>query len=109
MCSFTLAHFVGSATSESWDIGDEYPDGGTSSAATPWGYDTPSRRFRTWYDVDDGSGKDDPMNGGEAANAETCFPQFTAYHAMRMQVRCVLFPTPVGLTEIEFQNICVQS
>jgi hypothetical protein len=60
--SQTMSHFTaGSATS--WGIEEEYPQDGINLASHPWGYDTVSRRFRTWYDVADGSGKHDPMNG----------------------------------------------
>ena len=60
----------------------------------PWGYDTSSRRFRTWYyDYDPPNpatgyipaGKRDPMNGGSYVTAESCFPQYTAYHALKSQ------------------------
>jgi hypothetical protein len=30
-------------------------------------------------------GKNDPMNGGEGANATNCFPQYTGYHGWKIQ------------------------
>jgi Peptidase M66 len=54
--SMDLSHFEkGSALD--WGIADEYPQDGTHLATHPWGYDTISRQFRTWYDVRDGSSK----------------------------------------------------
>ena len=89
--SFTLLHFVG-GTAAAWGIADQYPQDGVNLASHPWGFDTWRGRFRTWYrvdsprtDLDNLVGKHDPMNGGEARNAETCFPQYTAYHALRIQ------------------------
>lgn len=89
--SFTLLHFV-KGTAASWGIASEYPQDGTHLATHPWGFDTWRGLFRTWYRVDSPSlnlnalvGKRDPMNGGEDGNRETCFPQYTAYHAMRIQ------------------------
>jgi len=82
--SQTMGHFTEGKAS-SWGIEDEYPQDGTNLETHPWGYDTVTRRFRTWYDHQDGSGKRDPMNGGEGRNAETCFPQYTAYHARKSQ------------------------
>ena len=87
-CSFT------SGKSVNWGIEDEYPSDGTNMPYHPWGYDTSSRRFRTWYyhyDPPDPStgyipaGKRDPMNGGSYVTAESCFPQYTAYHALKSQ------------------------
>ncbi len=87
-CSFT------SGASVNWGIEDEYPSDGTNMPYHPWGYDTSSRRFRTWYyhyDPPDPStgyipaGKRDPMNGGSYVTAESCFPQYTAYHALKSQ------------------------
>jgi len=91
--SCTLAHFTGGA-SANWGIADEYPDNGVNLSGHPWGYDTTRRAFRTWYRVNGGGpvtndngwvGKRDPMNGGESANAITCFPQYTSYHARKVQ------------------------
>ena len=92
--SATLEHFV-KGVAKVWGVADEYPNDGQSMSTHPWGYDTPRRMFRTWYQVgsngpvagpDEGkNGKYDPMNGGESANALTCFPQYTAYHAQWMQ------------------------
>jgi len=91
--SFTLAHFT-AGTAAGWGIAEQYPNDGTNLSDHPWGYDTTRRQFRTWYRVDasgpvmnggDLVGKRDPMNGGESSNALTCFPQYTAYHAQKMQ------------------------
>lgn len=83
--SQTMSHFTeGSALK--WGIADEYPQDGTNLESHPWGYDTVTRRFRTWYDPADGLGKRDPMNGGERSNSETCFPQYTGYHAKKSQM-----------------------
>ncbi len=92
--SFTLAHFTeGSAAN--WGIDDEYPDNGVNLDSHPWGYDTVHNQFRTWYRVnsdgvvlqDSGTiqGKRDSMNGGESANTLHCFPQYTGYHAWKIQ------------------------
>ena len=54
--SLTLSHFT-KGTAAAWGIADEYPQDGTNLASHPWGYDSPSRQFRTWYDVTDGTGK----------------------------------------------------
>ena len=92
--SLTMAHFTtGAATS--WGIDDEYPLDGTNLATHPWGFDSTRNMVRTWYRVDgngvalDGNGeiigKRDSMNGGESANAMTCFPQYTGYHAWKSQ------------------------
>ncbi len=87
--SYTLAHFT-DGVADSWGIGDEYPQDGTHVEEHPWGYDTTRRQLRTWYRVDSGGpvtdgvgliGKNDPMNGGEPANAVTCFPQYIPYQA----------------------------
>jgi hypothetical protein len=65
-CGNTLSHEIGHSmslnhfnigTAENWDISGEYPQDGTHLNSHPWGYDTPSRQFRTWYDVTDGSSK----------------------------------------------------
>lgn len=58
--SMTLNHFT-TGTAASWGISDEYPQDGTNLASHPWGYDSPSRQFRTWYDVTDGTGKHGKM------------------------------------------------
>jgi len=80
--SQTMFHFS-DGTAEQWGIADEYPNDGQNIASHPWGYDTTSRRFRTWYNHDRDNGKFDPMNGGEISNDETCFPQYTAYQAQK--------------------------
>jgi Peptidase M66 len=54
--SMTLSHFT-EGTALDWGIADEYPEDGTHLASHPWGYDTPSRQFRTWYNAHDGSSK----------------------------------------------------
>ncbi len=91
--SFARSHFT-SGTAASWGIADEYPEDGRNQESHPWGFDSTRRLFRTWYSVDvngpveEGdsySGKYDPMNGGDAANEITCYPQFTAYHAQEIQ------------------------
>jgi hypothetical protein len=100
--SYTLAHFT-EGTAASWGIADEYPNDGVNLPSHPWGYDTAANRFRTWYRVDtngpvtDGAGglvgKRDPMNGGEDPNAVTCYPQYTAYHARKIQAWAQSSPT----------------
>ena len=91
--SFTLAHFT-SGTAASWGIDDEYPEDGVNLESHPWGWSSTTRQLRTWYRVDsngavlDGGvpvGKHDPMNGGESANALTCFPQYTSVYAKYVQ------------------------
>ena len=92
--SFTLAHFREGAAS-SWGVEDQYPDDGVNLNTHPWGYDTVHKQFRSWYRVntngivvqDDGSvqGKRDSMNGGESSNSLHCFPQYTGYHAWKIQ------------------------
>ena len=92
--SFTLAHFTAGSAS-SWGIASEYPLDGENLESHPWGFDTTRNSFRSWYRVnangivykDDGSiqGKRDCMNGGEDANAITCFPQYTGYHGWKIQ------------------------
>ncbi|MEC9389873.1 MAG: M66 family metalloprotease [Myxococcota bacterium] len=92
--SFTLAHFT-AGTGSAWGIGDEYPLDGVNLEAHPWGFDSTRQRFRTWYRVNaDGpvvaesggwQGKRDPMNGGESPNSASCFPQYTPYHAWKIQ------------------------
>jgi hypothetical protein len=92
--SFTMHHFEGGKAA-AWGIADEYPSDGVNLATHPWGFDTSRRLFRTWYRVESGGisthgdgsyvGKRDPMNGGESANAVTCFPQYTAYHSRKIQ------------------------
>jgi hypothetical protein len=54
--SMSLNHFT-TGTAEDWDISDEYPEDGTHLASHPWGYDTVSRQYRTWYDPRDGTSK----------------------------------------------------
>jgi hypothetical protein len=89
----TMLHFV-SGTARRWGIAEEYPQDGVNLAGHPAAYDSSRRRLRTWYRVNadgpvlsDGEfvGKRDPMNGGEAANSITCFPQFTGFHARKSQ------------------------
>jgi hypothetical protein len=91
--SFTLAHFT-EGTAADWGIDDEYPRDGVHLADHPWGFDALRHRLRTWFRVERGGpveaggervGKHDPMNGGEAADAVSCYPQYTAYHARRIQ------------------------
>ena len=92
--SFTLAHFT-EGSANSWGIEDEYPTNGVNLVSHPWGYDNIRRQFRTWYRVngdgvvyqDNGEiqGKRDSMNGGESSNALHCFPQYTGYHAWKIQ------------------------
>jgi len=91
--SFTLLHFTG-GTAAQWGIDAEYPSDGTNLATHPWGYDSVRRQPRTWYRVDGQGpvmangelvGKRDPLNGGEVSNSATCFPQFTGYHARKIQ------------------------
>lgn len=54
--SMSLSHFT-TGSAASWGISDEYPQDGTHLATHPWGYDTVSRQFRTWYDPRDGTSK----------------------------------------------------
>nr|WP_241161833.1 M66 family metalloprotease [Burkholderia gladioli] len=93
--SLGLSHFT-EWTAKQWGIADEYPNDGINGPNNPWGFDTVHNQFRTWYRVNaDGPvidkatgqsvGKHDPMNGGEDGNAVACYPQFTAYQAMKMQ------------------------
>ncbi|WJF90259.1 M66 family metalloprotease [Paraburkholderia bonniea] len=96
--SLSLAHFT-SGTAKAWGISSEYPNDGVNGPNNPWGFDTTRNLFRTWYRVDAKGpaypapptdqklpiGKGDPMNGGEYGNEITCYPQFTAYQAMKMQ------------------------
>ena len=91
--SFTLAHFV-EGTAQSWGIGDEYPLDGVHTEDHPWGYDATRNLLRTWYRVDGAGpvtdngalvGKRDPMNGGEPPNGVTCYPQYTGFHAQKIQ------------------------
>jgi hypothetical protein len=100
--SLTLAHFT-DGTATSWGIADEYPRDGTFVAAHPWGFDSLRGRFRTWYRVgaagpalegDAFVGKRDPMNGGEASDAVSCFPPYTPYHARQAQQWMVTTPSP---------------
>ncbi|MBI0360541.1 M66 family metalloprotease [Burkholderia oklahomensis] len=93
--SLGLSHFT-TGTAKQWGIADEYPNDGVNGRNNPWGFDTMRNLFRTWYRVDANGpvldratgqpvGKHDPMNGGEDGNAVACYPQFTAYQAMKMQ------------------------
>jgi hypothetical protein len=92
--SMTMLHFT-EGTANDWGIGEEYPQDGVNLETHPWGYDTLRNRFRTWYRVDANGpvvdengalvGKRDPMNGGESADAGSCFPQYTNYHARKAQ------------------------
>ncbi|WP_410210102.1 M66 family metalloprotease [Aquirhabdus sp.] len=96
--SFSLDHFDTGASTR-WKISSEYPYDGVNGPQNPWGYDSTRNLFRTWYRVDSTGpvtslsspypgqlvGKRDPMNGGEAGNIITCYPQFTAYQAQKMQ------------------------
>ena len=85
--SMTFHHFT-DGKADDWGIADEYTNGdGTHVEGHPWGYDSVRRELRTWYRVDasgpvytagEMQGKRDPMNGGESANGETCFPQYAA-------------------------------
>lgn len=111
--SYTLAHFV-EGTAQSWGIADEYPQDGVHTAEHPWGYDSTRDLLRTWYRVDgagpveDGGsfvGKRDPMNGGEPANSVTCFPQYTGYHAEKIQSWLQDSPT---LMELDGEAAVVQ-
>ena len=94
--SATMAHFTAADDSISWGIEDEYPNGGFSNVSLPWGYDSVSQRFRTWYYVVEetatgryadvnGTAKRDPMNSGSYKTTESCFNQFVPYHARKMQ------------------------
>ncbi len=100
--SFTLEHFT-EGSSASWGIQGEYPLNGENLGTHPWGFDTTRNMFLSWYRVDssgvvlkdDGSiqGKRDCMNGGEASNAISCFPQYTSYHAWKIQNWADVTPT----------------
>ena len=92
--SFTLEHFV-EGTASNWGLADQYPDDGVNLDTHPWGYDTIHNQLRSWYRVDDNGlvyqddgsiqGKRDSMNGGESSNLLHCFPQYTGYHAWKIQ------------------------
>ncbi|WP_019614895.1 M66 family metalloprotease [Psychromonas ossibalaenae] len=92
--AYGLSHFT-TGTAERWGIADEYPEDGVNLAGHPSGFDTVSQQFRSWYRVDSSGpiennseldGKHDPMNGGDKAWAGSyCYPQFTAYHAQKIQ------------------------
>jgi len=94
-CSNYLIHEMGHAQSmqhfnagsaENWGISDEYPNDGVMLPSHPWGYDSVSRRFRTWFDPLDGSGKLDPLNReGEGPTSQSCFSQYTPYQAKKSQ------------------------
>ncbi len=90
--SMTLNHFT-EGTAHDWGIDAEYPNDGVNGPETPWGYDALRRVLRTWYRVGTSEGKRDPMNGGEEPNGETCFPQYTPYHALRIQNWMMTQPT----------------
>ncbi len=109
--AMNLSHFT-SGTAGSWGISDEYPKDGVNLPDHPAGFHTLFRKFRTWYQVDSNGpkkdangellGKRDPMNGGDSAyRSKYCFPQYTAYHSMRIQQffesRDVLRKTQEGL------------
>ncbi|WP_210203747.1 M66 family metalloprotease [Phyllobacterium sophorae] len=107
--SFTLYHFV-EGTAKAWKIDSEYPHDGVNGPANPSGFDSTRNLFRTWYEVNENgpvhdhsgalAGKHDPMNGGESANKITCFPQYTAYQAMKMQGWLNTTPTLLSLNGV---------
>lgn len=81
----TMQHFDEGAASN-WGIADEYPQDGKHMDHHPWGYDTVSRQFRTWFDPVQGDGKLDPLNGaGEGPTSDQCFSQYTPYQAKKSQ------------------------
>jgi len=83
--SQTMSHFT-TGSAASWGIADQYPEDGVNEPWSPWGWHATTRRFRTWYqEYNVTHGKYDPMNGGEDANSESCFPQYTAYGAQVSQ------------------------
>jgi hypothetical protein len=85
--SQSMQHFDNGAA-KSWDIEDEYPEDGVYTEFLPWGFDSVTRQFRTWFDPLDGSGKKDPLNGeGEPPYSQelNCFSQYTPYQAMIAQ------------------------
>ena len=99
--SMTLSHFT-NGSANNWGIADEYPQDGVNLDTHPWGYHSLWRQPRTWYKVTNAGavsdsngivGKRDPMNGGGDANAVTCFPQYTAYHAEKVQAWSQSSPT----------------
>ena len=52
----------------------------------PWGYDTVSRQFCTWFDPFQGDGKLNPLNrAGEGPNSDQCLSQYTPYQAKKSQ------------------------
>ncbi len=83
--SMTMEHFdVGAALN--WGIEDEYPQDGRYMAHHPWGYDSVTRQFRTWFDPLTGIGKLDPLSGaGQSPTSQQCFSQYTPYQAMKAQ------------------------
>ena len=77
----TMQHFDKGA-SKAWGIEDEYPEDGKHVPNHPWGYDTVTRQFRTWFNPLDMEGKLDPLNGaGENPTSDQCFTQYTPYQA----------------------------
>jgi hypothetical protein len=83
--SQTMEHFdVGAALK--WGIEDEYPQDGRYMAHHPWGYDSVTRQFRTWFDPLTGMGKLDPLSGpGQGPTSQQCFSQYIPYQAMKAQ------------------------
>lgn len=94
-CSNYLIHEIGHAltmlhfdkgTAKKWGIDDEYPLDGKHTSLHPWGYDSVSRQFRTWFDPFQGDGKMDPLNGaGEGPTSDQCYSQYTPYQAKKSQ------------------------
>eukprot|EP00957_Ditylum_brightwellii_P009258 700628-Ditylum_brightwellii.AAC.1 len=82
--SQTMSHFTDGSAAD-WGIDDEYPLDGTVLPTHPWGYDTTSRRFRGWFEPENGSNKRDPMNSGGWVNSETCVSHYTAYQGQKAQ------------------------
>lgn len=85
--ALSMQHFDNGAA-KSWNIEDEYPEDGVYTEFLPWGFDSVTRQFRTWFDPLDGSGKKDPLNGeGEPPYSQelNCFSQYTPYQAMVAQ------------------------
>ena len=81
----TMEHFDNGAALN-WGIEDEYPQDGRHMAHHPWGYDTVTRQFRTWFDPIEGTGKLDPLSGaGQNPTSQQCFSQYTPYQAKKAQ------------------------
>ncbi|MFT6400331.1 MAG: hypothetical protein ACJAYU_005102 [Bradymonadia bacterium] len=106
--SMTMAHFTSGAAA-SWGIADEYPQDGTNVEGHPWGFDTTTDEVRTWFRVDSEGpvmsegelvGRRDPMNGGEAPNQLSCFPQYTGYHAQKSQNWMTNSPTIMNVSGV---------